>query len=221
MNDVKYPRDLVVLVADKNMEYSIKSILERPQSLGIKKLDFIIYPHPKRDPGCLVSSHYYLLREVNKFQHALVMFDREGCGREHKTRTELENEIEERLSSSGWGNRAAAIIIDPELENWVWSDSPELDAAIGWQGMSTPLRSWLKEKNFLADNSLKPYPPKKAFEDALKKVRKPRSSSIYKQIADRVSLKRCQDPAFLKLKEKLHQWFAVHKTGVNGFKPGR
>ena len=149
MNNVKYPRDLVVLVADKNMGYSMKGILERPKSLGIKKLDFIIYPHPKRDPGCLVSSHNYLLREVNKFQHALVMFDREGCGREHKTRTELENEIEERLSSSGWGNRAAAIIIDPELENWVWSDSPELDLVMELKLRKELDRDARKEKEFL------------------------------------------------------------------------
>jgi len=215
MNDVKFQRDLVVLVSDKNMEYSMRGILERPQSLGIKKIDFVIYTHPKRDPGCYVGCHNYLLREVNKFHHALVMFDLEGCGREYLKRTDLENEIEKRLSSSGWGNRAAAIVIDPELENWVWSDSPELDVVIEWKGISTPLRFWLKDKNFLADNSPKPYPPKKAFEDALKKVRKPRSASIYKQIADKVSLKRCQDPAFLKLKEKLFQWFAVHKTGLN------
>lgn len=209
MNDVKYRRDLVVLVADKNMEFSLKGILQRPQSIGIHQIDFVIYQHFHRDPGCLLEGHEFLRHFSKIYRHALVMFDREGCGREHLKRIELEKEIEERLSSSGWGNRAAAIVIDPELENWVWSDSPELDAAIGWQGMFTPLRTWLKYKNFLADNSLKPSPPKKAFEDALKKVRKPRSSSIYKQIADKVSLKRCHDPAFLKLKGKLLQWFSV------------
>ena len=210
MTPIESRKDLVVLVADKNMEYSMKGILERPQSLGIKKIDFVIYPHPKRDPGCFVGGHNYLLREVNKFHHALIMFDREGCGREHFTRTELESKIEERLSSSGWENRAAAIVIDPELENWVWSDSPELDAAMGWIGKSPPLRNWLINKGHLADdNPIKPSSPKEAFEDALKKVREPRSSSIYKQIADKVSLKRCEDPAFMKLKEKLFQWFAV------------
>ena len=208
----KSREDLVVLVADKNMEYSLRGILERPHSLGIKKINFVIYTHPKRDPGCFVDGHNYLLREVTRFHHALIIFDREGCGRERLTRIELEKEIEIRLSSSGWGDRASAIVIDPELENWIWSDSPEVDATLGWQGISTPLRTWLKEKNLLADHSLKPSPPKKAFEDALKQVRKPRSASIYKQIADKVSLKRCQDPAFLKLKGTLADWFAVNKS---------
>lgn len=203
----KYRGDLVVLVADKNMEYSVRGILERPQSLGIPKIDFVIYTHPKRDPGCFVDGHNYLLREVNKFHHALVIFDREGCGRDRLTRKELENEIEIRLSSSGWGERAAAIVIDPELEAWLWSDSPEVDSALGWEGKSPSLRTWLKEKEFFKEDSPKPSPPKNAVEEALKKVFKPRSASLYYQVAKSVSLKRCSDPAFLKLKEKLTLWF--------------
>jgi hypothetical protein len=93
------------------------------------------------------------------------------------------------------------------LENWLWSDSPEVDAALGWKGKSTPLRNWMMNQGFLKKNSLKPSPPKEAVESALREVCKPRSSSLYLQIAEKVSLKRCKDPAFLKLKEKLFQWF--------------
>ncbi len=210
----KYQGDLVVLVADKNMEDSMRGILERPQSLGIPKIDFVIYTHPKRDPGCFVDGHKYLLREVNKFQHALVMFDHDGCGREKKSREMLEEELERRLSKSGWNDRAAAIVIDPELEAWLWSDSPEVDSALGWQGKSPSLRAWLKEKGFFKGNTPKPSAPKNAVEEALKKVFKPRSASIYYQVAKSVSLKRCEDPAFLKLKEKLIRWF---KKGI--YKP--
>jgi hypothetical protein len=32
------------------------------------------------------------------------------------------------LFTSGWENRAAAVVLDPELEIWVWSDSPEVEA---------------------------------------------------------------------------------------------
>lgn len=104
-----------------------------------------------------------------------------------------------------------AIVIDPELEAWLWSDSPEVDNALGWKGKSPSLRTWLKEKEFFKGDSLKPSPPKNAAEEALKKVFKPRSASIYYQAAKSVSLKRCEDPAFLKLKEKLTQWF---KKGI-------
>jgi hypothetical protein len=208
MKDSEPLKDLVVLVADKNMEFAIRGVLERPEALGIDKINFAIYPHPKRDPGCLNDGHVFLSSFVNEYKNALIVFDLEGCGKEKRGRKKLEKEMEERLEDAGWGNRAAAIVIDPELEIWVWSDSPEVDKALGWGKKSPGLRSWLKEEGFIEKSSLKPFPPKEAVENALKKSRIPRSSSIYKQIADNVSLSRCQDPAFLKLKEKLLHWFS-------------
>jgi hypothetical protein len=204
---MEYQQDLVVLVADKNMEFSMKGILCRPKALGINQIDFKVYRHPQKDPGCLLYGHNFLRPFANKFRNALIMLDRQGCGKENVKRKELETQLEERLSSSGWGNRAAAIVIDPELEEWLWSDSPEVDAALGWRGKYPSLREWLINKGFLKENGIKPSPPKEALEKALREVRKPRSSSIFFQIADKISLKRCQDKAFLKLKEKLIQWF--------------
>lgn len=204
---MEYPKDLAVLVADKNMESSIKGILQRPEALGIPHISFDIYPHPKNDPGCFQWGHDFLRPFVNRFRHALVILDHHGCGKETQTREQVEGDIEKRLYTSGWEERAAAIVIDPELENWLWSDSPEVDTALGWKGKSPPLRTWLKNQGFQESGLLKPSPPKEAVESALREVRKPRSSSIYSQIAEKASLKRCKDPAFLKLKETLAQWF--------------
>jgi len=36
-------KDLVILVADKNMEYSVKGILSRPQALSIRQITFDIF----------------------------------------------------------------------------------------------------------------------------------------------------------------------------------
>lgn len=210
MNSKQNRHDLVVLVADKNMEYSIKGILERPESIQIKQIKYEIYAHPLRDPGCRNNGHDILCPFVNNCQHALIIFDKEGCGKEkNKTREELESETEKRLITSGWGDRAAAVVIDPELENWLWSDSPEVDLVLGWKGKNPPLRSWLEDRGYLTSNSVKPSHPKEAVESALRMVNKPKSSSIFYQLANRVSLKRCQDRAFLKLKEILVLWFGI------------
>jgi len=32
------PKDLIVLVADKNMEFGLRGLLSRPEALGIRKL---------------------------------------------------------------------------------------------------------------------------------------------------------------------------------------
>jgi len=211
MTDSNYLFDLVVLVADKDIEQSMHGILERYESLGIRKINFKIIPHPQKDPGCFKEGHDLLRPFVRTYANAMVIFDRDGCGQEDKPREVIEKEVEERLSASGWGNRAAAIVIDPELENWLWSDSPEVDAAVRWKGKSPVLREWLKMKGYFKEGSVKPFPPKEALKEALKEVRMPASSSIFRKIAEKVSLKRCQDIAFNKLKDRLLLWYRVDK----------
>jgi hypothetical protein len=136
-----------------------------------------------------------------------VIFDREGCGNERESREKLEVEVEDRLRQNGWNDRARAVVIDPELESWVWSDSPEVEAALGWRGRSPELRSWLIGSGFLHEGATKPERPKEAVEAALRVVRKPRSSAIYQELAGSVSLRRCSDAAFAKLRLTLQEWF--------------
>lgn len=55
------------------------------------------------------------------------MFDYEGSGREGQKVEVLEKQVRELLEKNGWDDRAIAVILEPELEIWLWSDSPELD----------------------------------------------------------------------------------------------
>jgi hypothetical protein len=209
MSVCAYESDLVVLTADKNMKFALQGLLARPQDLGIHQVAAVFYIHPERDPGCLLRADTFLRPFVRRSAHAIVMFDREGCGKEKKMKSELEQRVTEALSRSGWAKRAAVIAIDPELENWVFSDSPEVDAAMGWSGNHPPLRTWLLERNYLAPGQIKPAHPKEAMEAALRHARMPRSSSIYGSLAQQVNFARCTDGAFQKLKATLQAWFPV------------
>ena len=202
-----YSKDLVVLTADRNAEFALRGALTRPQPLGIRPVLADHFVHPHRDPGCLLEAHNFLRPFIRMYSRALVVMDREGCGRETVPRGELEAQIEEQLSQSGWGDRAAAIVIDPELEIWVWSPSPAVDSVLGWHGRAPALRTWLQEQEFTKEQGTKPMRPKEAMEEALRIVRKSRSSALYRQVAEQVSLARCHDPAFLKLKTMLQGWF--------------
>ncbi|MFA7059937.1 MAG: hypothetical protein WC156_03875 [Pedobacter sp.] len=201
------PQDMVVLVADKNMEFAVKGIFGRFQSMKMREVNPVFHVHPEHDPGCLLRGHMFLNLFVHQFAHALILLDREGCGQEIRPREALEAEIETRLSQSGWGNRAASIVIDPELEIWVWSDSPHVDSVLGWEGKNLALRHWLQQSGFLAAGQVKPERPKEALELALRTARKPRSSSLYLQLAQKVNLERCIDQSFIKLKTILQEWF--------------
>jgi hypothetical protein len=209
MTQGAYERDLVVLTADKNMKFALQGLLNRSEALQIRPIKAVFYIHPESDPGCLLRADAFLRPFINHFPHAIVMFDREGSGRQHKMREELEEEVFAGLSRSGWEDRASVIVIDPELENWVFSESPEVDTAMGWAGRNPSLRLWLKAQGFLMPDQAKPSRPKEAMEAALRHVRIPRSSSIYGRLAEHVGLGRCTDRAFLKLITTLQSWFPV------------
>lgn len=200
------PLDLIALVADKNTEYALKGLLARPERVGIRPITANVFAHPERDPGCLLRAPDFLRPLRDQYAHALVMLDREGSGRDHKTRLELEADLETRLRTD-WKTRAAAVVLDPELENWVWSDSPHVAAILGWQSREPDLRTWLAREGLWHHDVLKPPRPKEAVERALRAALKPRSSALYRQLAEKVSLNRCSDPAFAKLGMTLREWF--------------
>ncbi len=110
-------KDLVLLVADKDMEMSLRGLLSRHQSLGFRPVAFDLYVHPDRDPGCFHKSHDFLRPFVTQYQRALVLLDHQGCGREREDRSALEEDVERRLSESGWEDRAAAVVIAPEARD--------------------------------------------------------------------------------------------------------
>ncbi len=207
MSSVSERPDLIVLVPDRNMKAAVSGILNRPRALGIRQVTFQVLIHPQKDPGVLRHAHNFLSPFAGKYERAIVVFDREGCGRELEGPEAIEANVQERLARSGWADRAKAIVIDPELERWVWSDSPEVDNVLGWAGRAPALRPWLTEKGFLEQREMKPGRPKEAMEAALRLVRRPRSSAIYQALAESVSFRRCTDCAFKKLTATLQQWF--------------
>ena len=204
-------KDLVALVADKNMQFALRGILDTHKRLGIRPIDFVTYPHPKKDPGVFATCHDFLRPLQSMASFALVMFDCHGCG-SASPREHLETEIGRRLAQNGWNDRSAVIAIEPELENWLWSDSPQVAKALGWP--DNKLRTWLVQKGYRATGDVKPRKPKEAVEAVLRITRTPRSSAIYFDIATHVSFELCKDPAFIKLRQVLSGWFPATDQGA-------
>jgi hypothetical protein len=209
-------RDLVALVADKDMEQTVSGLLAREAAIGMRHIELVIYVHPSRDSGCRTGCHEFLRPFVNKFERAIVMFDREGSGGDPTPRRDLELRAEDMLSAAGWDSRCAAIVLDPELESWVWSDSPEVDRVVGWAGRQPPLREWLRRNGFECLANGKPERPKEALRSALRHVRKQPSSSLFRALARDVSVRRCVDPSFQKFVSTLQTWFPTEQGPTGG-----
>jgi hypothetical protein len=200
------PRDLIVLVADKNTDYGLRGLLSRPQALGIRRVDAQILVHPRRDPGCRREAHDFLRPFVHDYRHALVMFDREGSGRD-ASRPALEDEVAARVRGSGWDVRADVIVLDPELEVWVFTPSPHVEHCLKWPGNRGRVRPWLERHGHWQHDHPKPRDPRDALERVLREIRRPRSSTLYQCLGARVSLRQCVDGAFQKLLATLRAWF--------------
>ncbi len=201
------PETLIVLAADREIEETMKELLGRPKSLGIRQLHFKVQRYPGRDAGCRTNAADFLRSFRNRFSHALVVFDRERCG-SFETRERIEQEVEADLARSGWRDHGKAVVIDPELEGWLWSDSPNVLKGLHWRGAFDELKSWLEQQEVWDHSSPKLHDPKAALRCTLRRTRRRKSARIFGEIANRASLKGCRDPAFRKLKSVLGGWFA-------------
>lgn len=200
--------DLIVLVADNDMANTMEGLLTRHHSLAIRSITTRVMRHPERDPGCAIRGVDFLSRYSDQYHHGLLVFDHEGSGKEKIDRMDLQETLNAELAQSSWGTRARTIVISPELESWIWSDSPEVDAVLRWNSQAVSLRHWLINEDWVQENCPKPKRPKEAFLAALRETRTPRSAALYSQLAKRVSLRRCQDPAFMELRALLQAWFS-------------
>jgi hypothetical protein len=202
-------KDLLVLVADADIEQTVQGLLSNPGRLGIRPIRWDIRRHVDRDPGCARRSVEFLRPFRNQYTHALVVFDHEGSGREMIAREELESTLEGELAQNGWQVDAARVVVlEPELEAWVWSSSPHVAAVLGWSDWES-LRQWLVAHALLEPEATKPARPKEAMLAVMHQHRLPRSASRFRKLAERVGHGGCRDPSFNKLREVLRAWFGA------------
>ncbi len=142
-------KDLFVLVADKDIMSAVEAIFSRPESLKIREISPEIMVHPQKDSGCRSDSVRFLREQLNKHDRALVIFDYHGCG-SSQGRVETQKEMEKQFERNGWrgDKEAKVIVIDPEIEAWVWSSSPRVPEILGWKGGYKTLRGWLEDEGF-------------------------------------------------------------------------
>lgn len=203
-------RDLIVLCADQDTKLGIEALLRRGHQLGFRDIDFEVSKHDMRDSGVLREAHSFLRPQCKRFSYAITICDLEGCERERRhPRQGIEAQIEQRLQSNGWEGRAAAIVIAPELEAWVWVDWNALADQVGWSGGEAALKNWLAERDFLKEGDSKPQSPKESLRRILRQVNRSASSSLFAAVGRTADTSSCADPAFSKLISCLRAWFPL------------
>lgn len=196
--------DLALLVPCAATENICSGALERPRALGIRPVTFRIFVEAGRDGGARTRGPSILRAQRYRFTHALLIFDYEGSGA-NVSATELERTLDDRLAED-WGDRAKSIVVEPEIDAWMWGNETHLCRAFGWP-IDRGVRATLSERGFAFDNNDKPHRPKEALEAMCAELKVPLSASLYREVAERTSLQRCIDPAFVRLRATMSHWF--------------
>ena len=198
-------KDLVILVADIQQQKTIQTLLEeRRSSLELRPVAFDIFPHSGHDPGIYREAGAFLATFTGQYRYALVLLDVAWDGSPGNAE-KIEQTIQSDLDQHGWQGRSAVIALNPELEVWVWADSPHVPNELGmtWQ----QIRELAENKGYWAREAAKPTHPKELLEEVLYRTRRRRSSALFMRLAQNVGLADCQDPAFVHLREILWAWF--------------
>ena len=118
-------RDCLFLVADKNMEGTLKGLFMREafhRVLGCGRFDFdfrqdLVVAHGQNDPGLYTRANAFLRPYASSHRHAVVIVDAEWDGSPGEGA--ISHRLDEHLAHAGWGGgNGCAVVIVPELENW-------------------------------------------------------------------------------------------------------
>ena len=181
--------------------------MNRPASIGIQPVSFSVNRHLRRDSGCRSDAVERLRRFIRDHRYAVVVFDKHGSGDPGESRESIGDDVERRLAGDGGEDRCKAIVIEPELESWIWNGSRHVPDILGWKGDYGGLREWLAGLGLWSSDDPKPSNPKRALRAVLRKTRTPLSAKLYRELADTVVVRRCVDPAFSEFRATLQRWF--------------
>lgn len=222
-------RDCLFLVADGAMGSVVDGFLSKGHlegRLGCRQFEFDfdedVLESPRLGLGADggIHKHCHRMLQENGYMEThekLVVMCDQQFGSERPAE-EVRNEILEALRRNGWGDcRADVVVIDPELEVWIWQDSPHVEQVLGYSGAGS-LRDELKHGGEWPEGNDKPCHPKELIQQLCRKYRTPYSSAIYREISELVSVKQCKDPAFQQLVATLRFWFP--RSGRNYEKMG-
>jgi hypothetical protein len=223
-------RDCVFLVADSHMQAAFTSFLSlehKAQKLGCGPFRFNAESDlvlAGNDPAVHRRGHELLRPYLRTHRYAVLALDF-AFGHQLQP-SEITSELTKNMQGVGWDlSRFVVILIVPELEQWFWQDDPSVQEEVLLRDLSPAERAAQGSlRAFLASQSdghhslwppdqPKPRDPKEAMQRAMVAFRR-RSSppAIFGEVFRRVSVTRCQDPAFCTLRTALATWFPAAPT---------
>jgi len=118
-------KDLLVVTADLDAQEVMKAILERCEALEIHPISFDVVRHLGRDPGLFVGAADYSKLMKEKYHKLIIMLDYHGSGCSDGG-GKCAATIQKQLDGVTWKSHSLAVIIEPELEEWLWHNEASI-----------------------------------------------------------------------------------------------
>ena len=160
------------------------------------------------DGGIHRRAHDLLRPYLPSHQNAVILLDKNFGGR--LSAAVVRGEILNNLLRNGWSAECVeVIVINPELETWLWQrGNPHVARGFQYNG-PVSLEVFLEAEGFWSAAALKPARPKDAACLLLQRFRGGVPIVVYARIIENISVRGCQDPAFHLLATALRRWFPL------------
>lgn len=195
------------LLADGGMEQVIRGFLGREsfyRSLGCGTFDFDadqdIIVAPTKDPGVYGTARELLRPYETTHRHAVVILDADWVG--SPGAESIRKHVGQSVSMA-W-EEFAVIVIEPELEAWIMQDNPHLVETFR---CPADFRHILQRADYWPEDRPKPPRPKEALDYLRQRHRVRAFNADFGKLAAKISVRNCQDVAFLQLRDSLRAWF--------------
>ena len=114
----------------------------------------------------------------------------------------IREHVSQRLAP-GW-KEFAVIVIEPELEAWLMTTNEHLARTFR---CPENYREILAAAGMWPTSAAKPPRPKEALEHLRQRHRARATNAEFGKLAEKMSVRQCQDPAFTQLRDQLRAWF--------------
>jgi hypothetical protein len=126
-------KDLFVFTADADALAVVRAVLARPQAIGIRPITYEVDRHTGRDPGMVKDGPELIRMRIRKnaFSKVVLIWDHEGSGWEAKSPKTARDQIRTRLVQVTWRDHSEAVVVVPEIEEWIWRHSASVARHLG------------------------------------------------------------------------------------------
>ena len=214
-------KDVIFHLADQHMEVGFRAFFRRDDwhyALGCG--NFQIDPEEgstdiyrvsgHTDGGIWKHAHANLAPFRKQYKRAVIVLDADF--EPHPGAQTLQKDISDGMIESGWeADRFCVVVIQPELEAWLWAPNVNVAKAFGHPNFED-LQAALSGEGLWSAGSTKPHDLKRARDRATKLGGKKTGGPIFKGVFGGISRRACdlcEEPGFIAMRSALKTWFPV------------